>query len=110
MNLLIRSLAGAALAVVIHILSRTNNYYLAGLAPLFPTFAIMAHFVIEQERTTAEFRETILFGIFSLIPYLVYLGTLYMIVDRLEFGWALWVSVLAWLVVAVILIAVWQRI
>jgi uncharacterized membrane protein (GlpM family) len=28
-----------------------KNYYLAGLVPLFPTFALIAHYIVGSERT-----------------------------------------------------------
>jgi len=34
---------GAAAVLVIALLARTRSYYVAGLVPLFPTFALMAH-------------------------------------------------------------------
>ncbi len=51
MHLLIRALAGAAVVVLISLLSRTKNYYLAGLIPLFPTFALISHCVTPDSST-----------------------------------------------------------
>ncbi len=62
MNLLVKSLIGALMVLLIGLLSRTRNYYIAGLLPLFPTFALMAHYIVGNERGTADLRTTILFG------------------------------------------------
>lgn len=68
MSLLIKALIGALMVVLIAILSKTKNYYLAGLIPLFPTFALIAHYIVGTERSTIELKPTILFSMWSLIP------------------------------------------
>lgn len=108
-RLFTRALFGAAVVVVIQLLSQTRNYYVAGLVPLFPTFTLIAHYIIGTERATDELKATIVFGMFSLIPYLVYLVTLYFLVDRLKLAPALLGATLSWFVVAGVLILVWSR-
>jgi membrane protein GlpM len=76
MELFVKTLAGATVVVIIQLLSRTKNVYLAGLVPLFPTFALIANYIVGTGVTTNDLRETIVFGMFSLIPYLFYLATL----------------------------------
>jgi membrane protein GlpM len=66
MELFVKTLASAIVVVIIQFLSRTKNAYLAGLAPLFPTFALIAHYIVGTERPTNDLKETIIFGIFSL--------------------------------------------
>ena len=39
-----------------------KNYYLAGLVPLFPTFALIAHYIVGSERAHDELKKTILYG------------------------------------------------
>ncbi|MBC8450461.1 MAG: GlpM family protein [Chloroflexi bacterium] len=109
MKLFIRALAGAAVVVIISLLSRTKNYYVAGLVPLFPTFALISHYVIGTERTVHELKETILFGMCSLLPYLAYLTALYWLVDRLKLELALVGAVACWVVAAIVLIVLWNR-
>ncbi len=77
MNLLLKALTGAIVVLLIAILSKTRNYYLAGLLPLFPTFALIAHYIVGTERGLDALRTTILFGIWAVIPYLIYLFSLY---------------------------------
>lgn len=50
MGLLIKALLGALVVVLIGVLSKTKNYYIAGLIPLFPTFALIAHYIVASER------------------------------------------------------------
>jgi membrane protein GlpM len=109
MDLLIKAFVGAAIVVVIQLLARTRNAYLAGLVPLFPTFALIAHYLVGTQRATLELKETIRFGMWSLIPYMVYLVVLYLTVDRLKLVASLCIAVLAWFVAAAILVSLWNR-
>ncbi|CNG04332.1 GlpM protein [Yersinia enterocolitica] len=51
MSLLLKALIGAGVVVLIGILAKTRNYYIAGLIPLFPTFALIAHYIVGSERS-----------------------------------------------------------
>jgi uncharacterized membrane protein (GlpM family) len=50
MGLLIKGLLGALVVVLIGVLAKSKNYYIAGLIPLFPTFALIAHYIVASER------------------------------------------------------------
>jgi len=108
-ELLVKALVGAVMVVVIQLLARTEHYYIAGLVPLFPTFALISHYIVGSEKTVGELKSTILFGMFSLIPYLCYLLVLYFLVDRCRLAVSLLGGALAWFVAAVGLILVWNR-
>ncbi|AIF46381.1 GlpM family protein [Dyella japonica] len=109
MNLLIKALIGALMVLLIGLLSRTRNYYIAGLLPLFPTFALMAHYIVGSERGTADLRATIAFGMWAVVPYLAYLASLYWLVARLRLLPALGTALLVWCLVAGFLVVAWNR-
>ena len=44
MGLVIKAALGALVVLLIGVLAKTKNYYIAGLIPLFPTFALIAHY------------------------------------------------------------------
>lgn len=73
----IKALLGAAVVMIISLLAQMKNYYLAGLVPLFPTFALIANYIIGSERTHDELKNTILFSLCGMIPLLVYLVSIY---------------------------------
>lgn len=104
-----KALIGAAVVVLLAILSKTRNYYIAGLVPLFPTFALIAHYIVGKGRSLDDLKTTILFGMWSIIPYFVYLATLYVMVDRLRLEASLAVAAVAWLIAATLLVSVWVR-
>lgn len=42
-----------------------KNYYLAGLVPLFPTFAWITRYIVGSERTHDELKNTLLYDSYS---------------------------------------------
>ena len=84
MDLFLKAALGAAVVLILAALAKTKNYYIAGLVPLFPTFALIAHYIVGKGRSVEDLKTTILFGMWSIIPYFVYLATLYVMVDRLR--------------------------
>ena len=108
MDLFVKALAGAAVVVLIQVLARTRNAYIAGLVPLFPTFALVAHYLVGTQHGAAELKQTIRFGMWSLVPYFVYLLVLYLLVDRLTLSLSLAVAVACWLITAALLVVAWN--
>ncbi|MBE1162099.1 GlpM family protein [Dyella acidiphila] len=108
-NLLIKALIGALMVLLIGVLARTRNYYIAGLLPLFPTFALMAHYIVGSERGVADLKATLLFGMWAVVPYLAYLISLYCLIDRLRLLPALLAALLVWCLAAAAAVLWWQR-
>ena len=103
MDLVFKAALGAGVVLLLAVLSKTRNYYIAGLVPLFPTFALIAHYIIGKGRSLEDLKATIVFGMWSIIPYFVYLATLYV----LEASMAL--ATVAWLIAATVLVTLWVR-
>jgi uncharacterized membrane protein (GlpM family) len=59
---------GAAVVLLISLLSKSRSFYIAGLVPLFPTFALIAHVIVFGQQGAEALRKTALFGLWSLIP------------------------------------------
>jgi len=109
LSLFLKSLIGALAVLAIAILSRSRIFFIAGLVPLFPTFALIAHYIVGTERTMADLRTTALFGLWSLLPYALYLFVVYSLCMRYSLGTTLALATLAWLVAAATLVLVWSR-
>jgi membrane protein GlpM len=106
LSLIAKCLVGALAVLVIALLSKSKNFAIAGLVPLFPTFALIAHYMVGSERTGEDLRATALFGLWSLIPYALYLAMVYLMCVRYSlivtlasatFSWVLAAGVLLWL-------------
>lgn len=109
MDLILKAALGAAVVVLLAVLAKTRNYYIAGLVPLFPTFALIAHYIVGKGRSLADLKATIVFGMWSIIPYFIYLAALYLLVDRLRLEVSLALATVAWLVAATLLVTVWVK-
>lgn len=107
--LFLKSLLGAVAVLLIALLSRSKSYYIAGLVPLFPTFALIAHAIVGSERGAAELRTTALFGLCALVPYAVYLLTVFWLSVRLSLVSTLVTATLAWTVTTGVLLLLWSR-
>jgi membrane protein GlpM len=109
LSLFLKSLLGATAVLAIALLSRSKVFYIAGLVPLFPTFALIAHVIVGTERSAADLRTTALFGLWSLLPYAVYLSMVVWLSVRCSLSITLGAATLAWLAAAAILMFAWTR-
>ena len=108
-SLFLKCLLGALAVLLIALLSRTKSFFVAGLVPLFPTFALIAHYIVGTERSATDLRATALFGLWSLVPYAIYLLAVYWLSVRLALVATLLWATLAWALGAVVILAVWSR-
>jgi len=104
MALFIKALLGAFIVILISYLSKTKYYFFSGLIPLFPTFALIAQIIVYNEGWVKELKNTILFWMLSLIPYLIYLLILYFVVDKIGFYKSVFLALAWWFFVAFLLI------
>lgn len=107
--LFFKSLLGAVAVLLITLLSRSKSYFIAGLVPLFPTFALIAHAIVGGERGPAALRDTALFGLCSLLPYAVYLLTVFVLCVRVSLTATLASATFAWAMAAGALLLLWNR-
>jgi len=99
---------GAGVVIIISILSKSKAFYIAGLVPLFPTFALIAHVIVFQQKGAEALQKTALFGLWSLIPYAIYLVAVYILATRMSMWSCLGLATLCWVVAAAGLIYGWQ--
>lgn len=106
--LFLKCMLGAGVVLIISILSKSKAFYIAGLVPLFPTFALIAHVIVFQQKGAEALQKTALFGLWSLIPYAIYLVVVYMLATRVSMWSCLGLATLCWVVAAAGLIYGWQ--
>lgn len=104
----LKCMLGAGVVIIISILSKSKAFYIAGLVPLFPTFALIAHVIVFQQKGAEALQKTALFGLWSLIPYAIYLAAVYVLATRMSMWSCLGVATLCWVVAAAGLIYGWQ--
>jgi membrane protein GlpM len=108
-SLFLKCLLGAAAVLLIALLSRNKSFFIAGLVPLFPTFALIAHYIVGAERTMGDLRITALFGLYSLIPYAGYLVSVYYLSYKFSLVWTLSMATVIWLAFAFVLLIGWVK-
>jgi membrane protein GlpM len=106
--LFLKCMLGAGVVLIISVLSKSKAFYIAGLVPLFPTFALIAHVIVYQQKGAEALQKTALFGLWSLIPYAIYLIAVYVLATRLSMWSCLGLATLCWMVAAAGLIYGWQ--
>ena len=109
-SLILKCLLGAVAVLIIALLSKSKSFFVAGLVPLFPTFALIAHYMVGTERSAADLRMTALFGLWSLIPYATYLLAVYWLSVRFTLAATLLVATAAWTLCAVVLLVAWSKV
>ena len=109
LSLFLKCVMGAAVVLLISILSKSKAFYIAGLVPLFPTFALIAHVIVSQEKGTEALKQTALFGMWSLIPYFIYLLMVYLLATRMSVLSCLSVATLCWVIAAAGLVYGWNH-
>ncbi len=107
-GLFLKCVLGAAVVLIIAVLSKSKAFYIAGLVPLFPTFALIAHVIVSQQQGAEALQKTALFGLWSLIPYFIYLFTVYVLATKMSMWSCLGLATLCWVVAAAGLIYGWQ--
>ena len=109
-SLLLKCLLGALAVLLITLASKSRYFVLAGLVPLFPTFALIAHFVVGTSRPATALQTTALFGLWSLIPYAAYLLAVVLLSTRTTLIVTLAAATSVWLVSAALMLFVWFRV
>mgnify|MGYP002481155821 CR=1 FL=1 len=107
--LFLKCMLGALAVLIIALLSKSKNFYVAGLVPLFPTFALIAHYIVGTDRSAADLRATALFGLWSLFPYAVYLLLVYWLSVRVALVATLIWATIAWVLCASLILLAWSR-
>jgi membrane protein GlpM len=107
--LLLKCLLGALAVLLITLASNSRYFVLAGLVPLFPTFALIAHFVVGTAQPASALQATALFGLWSMIPYAAYLLSVYWLSTRTSLAVTLLGATFAWICMASLMMAIWFR-
>ncbi|WP_092748374.1 GlpM family protein [Acinetobacter boissieri] len=107
-GLFLKCMLGAVMVLVLSMLSKSKSFYIAGLIPLFPTFTLIAQLIVFQEQGAQALQKTALFGLWSLIPYTVYLWLIYMLSTRVSLLACLGFATCAWIVAAGVLLYGWS--
>lgn len=108
MEIAIKGVLGALVAISLHFAVSSRYYYLAGLIPLFPTFALFAHTMFASGGRAMDMQISAQFGMLSLVPYGVYLLLVWWLALRMNLWFTLSVATVGWAAVALIIVLLWN--
>lgn len=108
-SLVLKCLLGAFAVLLIALAAKSRNFVLAGLVPLFPTFALISHYAVGGTRSALALQTTALFGLWSLAPYATYLFSVYWLSTRLSLMATLSAATAVWLACAGVMLLLWYR-
>lgn len=110
MDLFIKCIMAAIIMVIVDYISKTDNYYIAGLVLSFPGLSILAYYFMYMEQGPAKVRETTYFAIFSAIPFIIFLLVLNLTLKNHTIFKSILVSSMTWVFLSSILIVAWKKI
>lgn len=108
LSILIKSFIGFFLVLIIQVISKSKNYYMAAMAPLFPSIAIFSYYFVRVNKGIESLKLTIIFGILSLLAYFFFLLSLYFFISKFKIVLSLFFSSIIWFIVAFIIIIFWN--
>lgn len=105
----LKMLVGALVVLLIQMFAQSRLFYLAALAPLFPTFTLISHFMVGTQRSAADLKVALIFSMLGVIPHLIYTLVVFFSVGQLGLYKALALGCVGWLIAAAILVLAWQH-
>ena len=95
--LFLKAFMGAVIVVLFSLVAESKRFsYLAGIIPLFPTFALIGQAFVYHQQGAQAVKKVALFGILSLILYLAFLLGIYFLTDKIGYLKACAVSIGFW--------------
>ena len=95
---------GVALVVAMSLLARTEQSWLNGLIPLFPTFALIGQTTTWLSRGDTAAKDVAFVGFFALIPYFGYLLMVYALSESLGFARAATLGIGVWTAISCVIV------
>ena len=102
MDILWKGLVGGGLTAIIALLAKKGNI-LPGILPLFPTFALIALYIIGLKQDPQAFKQASSATLKTIPAYFVFLMICYFIIDKFDFKITLTLALLGWFLAAFII-------
>lgn len=104
----LKAFIGFIIVFIIQILSKSKNYVLAALVPLFPSLGIFSYYFVSKEYGANKLQETIIFGMLSLATYFSFLLALLVFSKHFKIIQSLFMASGVWFICAFIQTNVWN--
>jgi uncharacterized membrane protein (GlpM family) len=93
---------------VVDLVSKTDSYYIAGLALSFPGVSIIAYYLMYQEQGVLKVRTTTYFAMLSTVPFIIFLLVLNFALKKYSIVNSILISSTVWVFLSSILIVFWK--
>jgi Uncharacterized membrane protein required for alginate biosynthesis len=103
LELITRFLVGGTLVVLINLIGKSRNSFVAGLAMLFPAITLLGYYFLSLSHH-GTLSKTVMFSIWSLPTSLAFLLTLYFTIDKIPILQSLALGIASWLITAIVVI------
>ena len=101
-DILVKSLLGGLLIAVLLTLARLRHYIITGLLVSIPAVSLYTWWWIGKEQGTGALRISVRTAMLSAIPWVAYLGIVYLLAGRVSLWLALALGWLAWFLIALV--------
>jgi len=109
LDIVVKSALGGLLIATLLSLARLRQYVVTGLLVSMPVISLYTWWWIGHEQGAQSLRTALRAAMLSAIPWVAYLGVVYLLAGRLPLWLALALGWLAWLVIAVVFWVVLQK-
>jgi membrane protein GlpM len=101
-DILVKSALGGLLIALLLSLARLRQYVITGLLVSIPVVSLYTWWWIGREHGAPALRLSVRAAMWSAIPWVIYLGVVYLLAGRVPLWLALAAGVLAWMVIAAV--------
>lgn len=109
MNLVIKCVAAVIIMIGVHFVSKTKNFYIAGLVLGFPGLSIIAYYFMYREQGVLKVRMTTYFAMLAVIPFFSFLVALNFALKKNNIFYSILISSVVWIVLSLIVIFIWNK-
>jgi len=106
--LFIKCIVAVIIMIAVDYISKTHNYYIAGLVLSFPGLSILAYYFMYIEQGVSKVRVTTYFAMLSAIPFVIFLLVLNVTLKKYNIYISILVSSMVWATISSILIVIWK--
>ncbi len=109
MDLIIKCLVAVILMIAVHFISKTDSFYISGLALGFPGLSMLAYYFMYMEQGAQKVQITTNFAMLSVIPFVIFLLVLNLTLKKNGILLSLLVYGEAWAILSSLLIIIWNK-
>lgn len=100
LDIVVKAALGGVLIAAILLVARGREYTISGLLVSVPAISLYTWWWINAEHGSAAVKEAVRAAMWGAIPWVAYLGLVYLLAGRLPMWMALALGVLSWFVIA----------